>query len=96
MLTGKQKSYLRGLANTEKSMFQIGKDNISENLIESVDEYLKAHELCKVNLLKTAELEVREAALLLASETRSEVVQLIGRTIVLFRKERDGKIILPR
>ena len=96
MLTGKQKSYLRGLANRERAIFQIGKDGVNSNLIDAIEEYLKAHELCKISLLKTCEYETREMALDLASLTSSEVVQIIGRTVVLYKYQKDGQIILPR
>ena len=51
MLTGKQKSELRGIAQTRKPLFQMGKDAISENLIKTISDSLEAHELVKVSLL---------------------------------------------
>ena len=96
MLSGKQKNYLRSLANRLRPVVQIGKDNITDNLITSVSDYLEAHELMKVSLLKSCELEVRAAAIELAANTGSEIVQLIGRTIILYRKSKEARIVLPR
>ncbi len=96
MLGGKQKSFLRALANKERPVVQIGKDNITENLIISISDYLEAHELMKVSLLKSCSLETREAAIEIAANTGSEIVQLIGRTIVLYRKSKENRILLPR
>ncbi len=96
MLTGKQKSYLRGLMNTEKAVFQIGKDGISENLLISVSDYLEAHEICKFSLLKSCEEDLREIAFDLAAGTNSEIVQLIGRTGILYRASKEKKIHLPK
>ena len=53
MLTSKQKSYLRSLAQTEPALFQIGKEGLSDNLIQTVDDALRTHELVKIKLLKT-------------------------------------------
>ncbi len=95
MLTGKQKSYLRGLAQTEKPIFQIGKDGISDNLIEQVDNALRARELIKLAVLKTAPGDLQETAFDLAMYTKSELIQVIGRNIVLYRKGKEPKILLP-
>lgn len=96
MLTGKQKRYLRGLAVNERSVFQVGKEGLSYNLFNTVDDYLSVHELVKVSILKNCDLEVREAAIDLAANTSSEVVQIIGRVIVLYRPSKERKIVLPR
>lgn len=95
MLDGKQKRYLRGLASTEKAIFQIGKDSLSDNLVEQVDLAIEKRELVKVSVLKNSPVDVKETAFDLARLTNSELVQVIGRTIVLYRKARDPKILLP-
>ena len=96
MLSNKQKSYLRALANKLKADVIIGKDGLSEQVIESADLALEAHELLKINLLKTTNLAVKEAAIELAVNTKSDIVQTIGRTIVLYRKSKEAKIVLPK
>ncbi len=95
MLTSKQKSYLRSLAQTEPALFQIGKDGLSDNLIQTVDDALRTHELVKVKLLKTVSEDTDEIIFDLAMNTKSEVVQKIGRIVVLYRKAKEPKIILP-
>ncbi len=95
MLTSKQKSYLRSLAQTEPALFQIGKEGLSDNLIQTVDDALRTHELVKIKLLKTVSDDVDEIIFDLAMNTKSEVVQKIGRVFVLYRKAKEQKIILP-
>lgn len=95
MLTGKQKRYLRSLAQNEQALFQVGKDGLSDNLIETVDKAFSNRELIKIKLLKTVPVDKEEIAFDLAMHTKSEVVQIIGSTIVLYRKAKNPKIILP-
>lgn len=95
MLTSKQKSYLRSLAQTEPALFQIGKEGLSDNLIQTVNDALRTHELVKIKLLKTVSDDVDEIIFDLAMNTKSEVVQKIGRVFVLYRKAKEPKIILP-
>lgn len=86
MLTGKQKRHLRSLAVTMNAIIQIGKDGLSANLIDTVDAALEAHELVKISVLKNCDENVMELALDIAAATNSEIVQRIGRTIVLYRR----------
>lgn len=93
MLTNKQKKYLRGLGNTRKSLFQIGKDGLSYNLFNTVSDSLEAHELVKVNVLKSCTEDFEELTFDLAANTHSEVVQVIGRTILLYRRSKKHPVI---
>lgn len=95
MLSGKQKRYLRSLAQNEQALFQVGKDGLSDNLIETVDKALAARELVKIKFLKTIPEDPKEIAFDLAMHTKSELVQMIGHTIVLYRKAKEPKIQLP-
>lgn len=96
MLSGKQKRYLRSLAVNEKAIFQIGKDGLCENLYISLKEALKARELVKVSILKTCDIDINEISIELCAHTSSELVQKIGKTLVLFKRNtKDPKIILP-
>ena len=95
MLTTKQKVFLRSLAQTEKPMFQIGKDAISDNLIKTVNNYLNKHELVKISVLKNCEEDLKEVAFDLARLTKSEMVQVIGRQVILYKKAKEPKILLP-
>jgi len=94
-LTGKQKRYLRSLMVNESAIFQIGKEGLSDNLIEKVDDALEKRELIKIKVLKNCAEDMKELSFDLAMNTKSEVVQLIGRTFILYRKAEEAKIILP-
>ena len=90
MLNARDKKILRAQAQQYRSLFQIGKDGISDNLIATLDDSLRAHELVKLNLLKTAPLSTSEAATMLAQATDSELVHSIGRTFVLYRRSKKN------
>lgn len=84
-LTSKQRAKLRGLASTEDTIFQLGKEGITENFLKSVDTALAARELIKFRVLETAMVDRREAAEEIAEATGSIVVTVIGSKIVLYR-----------
>ena len=97
MLTSKQRAYLRSLANSAETILQVGKEGISENLIKQVDDALTARELIKGKVLETAPGFAGEIAAQLAEATGSEVVQVIGKKIVLYKESKDHKKIeLPK
>ncbi len=95
MLSGKQKRYLRSIAQTQRALFQIGKDGLSDNLIHTVDDALEARELIKIKMLKTVSEDHEEIIFDLARLTHSEIVQTIGNTFVLYRRSREPRITLP-
>ena len=88
-MTGKERAELRKQANTLTAIFQIGKDNITEPLVEAVDAALKKRELIKLSVLETSELSAKEAAEQLAEATHAEVIQCIGRKLVLYREKEE-------
>lgn len=94
MLTTKQKVKLRSLAMNLKPIYQIGKDGITSNLIKGLCDALEAHELIKVSVLKNCILNIKEVSLDIASATNSEIIQIIGRTIVFYRRAKKQKIEL--
>ncbi|MBQ3202598.1 MAG: ribosome assembly RNA-binding protein YhbY [Clostridia bacterium] len=97
MMTSKQRAYLRGLANTMEPILHAGKGGISDAMIKQADDALEARELIKGKVLETAPATAREVAEEIAAKVNAEVVQVIGRTFVLFRqKEKDSQIKLPR
>ncbi len=96
MLNNQDKKYLRGLAQEQSALIQIGKSGLSVNLYESIDLALEAHELIKVSLLKTAPIDAREAAIECAANTHSEVVHIVGRTFVLYRRSKENKLGLKK
>ncbi|WP_102026958.1 ribosome assembly RNA-binding protein YhbY [Salirhabdus sp. Marseille-P4669] len=96
MLTGKQKRYLRSLAHHLKPIFQVGKAGVNENLMTQVSEALEKRELIKVSILQNCFEDKDEVASELAAGTNSELVQLIGHTIVLYKESEENKqITLP-
>lgn len=86
MLTSKQRAMLRGMANSYDAIFQIGKAGINDQLIRQVDETIEVRELIKLSVLETSPDDVRTVADTLAEKTNSDVVQVIGRRFILFRK----------
>jgi RNA-binding protein len=88
MLSVKQKVKLRSMAMTLNPIYQIGKDGITNNLLEGLSLALEAHELIKVSVLKTVSAPIREVALDVTSATHSELVQIIGRQIILYRQSK--------
>lgn len=92
MLSKDEKKKLRTIAQSYPSNIQIGKSGISDNLISSLRTDLEAHELVKVTLLKTADIEPREAAIECAAETGAEVVHMIGRTFILYKRTKENKM----
>lgn len=98
-LTSSERAYLRKLANTADTIFQIGKGGVSENFISQIDSALEARELIKIKILENAECTSREAAQIIESGTGCQSVQIIGRKIVFYRqaKEKENrKITLPK
>ncbi len=96
MLTGKQRSYLRSLANNLQPIFQVGKGGINDNMIKQFSDALEARELIKATVLKNAECDARPVAQELAEATQAELVQVIGSKFVLYRvSEKNPVIQLP-
>ena len=81
-MTGRERAEWRKQANTIS-----GKDNITPTLVEAVDAALKERELIKLSVLETSELSAKEAAEALAEATGAEVIQCIGRKLVLYREK---------
>ena len=93
MLTGKEKRYLRSLANTAEPIVQVGKASVNESVVFSLNEALTARELVKVKVLKNCLDEVSDVAEELASQTKSELVQVIGRNVLLYRRHPKKPVI---
>jgi len=94
-LRGKQKRYLRAQAHHLDPIFQIGKNGLNNELKTAIREALDARELIKISLLQNTDEEAQDVAETLADQLNLEVVQIIGRTIVLFKrstKEKNRKI----
>ena len=96
-MTTKQRAYLKGLAMTMEPIFQIGKNSMTPELTNAIQEALDARELIKVSVLKNCADDPRALAELLAERTRAQVVQVIGKKIVLYKegKDKNKRIQLP-
>ena len=98
-MTTKQRAYLKGLAMNLDPIFQIGKSSLTPEVTQAVSEALEARELVKITVLKNCLDDGRSIADVLAERTHSQVVQVIGRKIVLYRPAKDEakrKIVLPK
>ena len=96
-MTGKQRAYLRGLANTIDAKYQIGKNGVDENTITMVDEALEANELIKIKVLENSMLDVRETYGEICEKTDAQPVQCIGSKFVIYRESKDNKkIVVPK
>ncbi|MCR5100603.1 MAG: YhbY family RNA-binding protein [Butyrivibrio sp.] len=96
-LTSKQRAYLKSLASTEEPIFQIGKSNLTPEITEAIGEAFNTREILKITVLKNSTDDVREMANMVAERTRSTLVQVIGRKIVLYKPFKDDpEIVLPK
>ena len=93
MLTGKQRAYLRKLAHPLDAVLQIGKQNVTPEVVAAADEALEARELIKVSVLDSCENSPKEVAEILRGRTRSECVQVIGKKIVLYRRAKGAQVV---
>ena len=95
MLTGKQKRYLRALANQQKAIFQIGKSGLDKNALISINQALEARELVKIHVLKSCDTDFNELVLDTLAFTKAQLVQTIGKTYILYKESDERKIQLP-
>ncbi|OUP17789.1 RNA-binding protein [Lachnoclostridium sp. An196] len=97
-MTSKQRAYLKGLAMTMDPIFQIGKNSLTPEFTKAVQEALEARELIKISVLQNCLDDPKELAGMIAERTRAQVVQVIGKKIVLYKEGKDDKkkIILPK
>lgn len=86
MLTSKQRSYLRGLAQRIEPITQIGKSGITESFIEGLDKAIEKRELIKVTVLENSGLEAREAGEQIANLLFAEFVCATGKKLVFYRR----------
>ncbi len=97
MLNSKQRAYLRGLSNKIDSIFQIGKGGVSPELIEAIDEALEARELIKCTVLNNCMEDIKYIASAISERTKSDVVQVIGKKVVIYRQSKEKPVIeLPK
>ena len=96
MLTGKQRSYLKALANSVDTIMQIGKGGITDSVLKQIDDALNARELIKVSVLKNSMLDAKTVANETAKALGAEYVQSIGSKFVLYRESKEKIINIPK
>lgn len=97
MLTGKQKRFLRSQAHHLDAIFQIGKGGMNDGIVRHVLDAIETRELMKISVLNNCLEEPKDLAEELAKSTKSELVQVIGRTIILYKESKDHKQLeLPK
>ena len=96
-MTSKQRAYLKGLASTISPSFQVGKSSLTPEFTAAIDEAFNTKELLKIAVLKNCLDDPNEIAQMIAERTHSQVVQVIGRKIILYMPDRKKpKIVLPK
>lgn len=95
MLNNKQKKYLKQLGHHLKPIFQVGKDGVTAHQIEGILQALEAHELIKVKILDNCLEDKHDIFNEIHLRAHCEIVQIIGRTALLYRPSEDGMITLP-
>ena len=97
-MTSKQRAYLKSLAMTMDPIFQIGKASLTPENTKAIAEALEARELIKISVLQNCMDDPKELAQMVAERTKSQVVQVIGKKIVLYKEGKENKknIMLPK
>lgn len=96
-LTGKQRRYLRGLGHSLDPIVRLGKGGVDDGLVAALDEALTQHELVKVRIGTEAPEDRHAAAEQLAKLSNSAIAQILGRTVLLYRRrKKEPKIVLPK
>lgn len=99
-LTNVQKKFLRKLGHDLNPVIYIGKDGLTDTVVAAIDEALQYHELIKVKIINTDKISKHEAAELIPDRTGSRLVQLVGKTLLIYRqnkkKKKDEQIRLPQ
>ena len=90
MLSQSQKKQLKSLAAKLDVKYQIGKKEISPTLIDMLDKALTAHELIKIDVMKGCSLPIMEIALDISNKLNAELVHVMGRVIILFRRNKEN------
>ncbi len=95
-MTSKQRAYLKSLASNLSPIFQVGKSSLTPEITEAISEAFNNNELIKIAVLKNCMDDPRAIAEMVAERTHSQVVQVIGKKIVLYKPDKNKpKIQLP-
>ncbi|MCM1282324.1 MAG: ribosome assembly RNA-binding protein YhbY [Muribaculaceae bacterium] len=95
-MNSRQRAYLGGLATNIDAIFQIGKESLTPEIVEALDAALEKRELIKVSVLKNCADDPHEIAEMIAGRTNSQVVKVIGKKMIFYRRpKKNPKIRLP-
>ncbi len=96
-MTSKQRAYLKSLAAVLEPTFQLGKSSVTPEFTNAILENFNTHELVKINVLKNCTDDPKTIAVKIAERTQSQLVQVIGRKIVLYKPNKENPVIvLPK
>lgn len=96
-MIGRQRAYLRKMANTIDPVFQVGKAGVTPEVTDAIDQVLEAQELIKIKILKNSPYEVLDVCRMISERTHADLIQVIGRKGVLYRKSKENPVIvLPK
>lgn len=96
-MTSKQRAYLKSLSSTLNPTFQVGKSSLTPEFVMAIDEAFNTKELLKIAVLKNCMDDPNEIAQTISERTHSQVVQVIGKKIVLYKPDKKNpKIVLPK
>ncbi len=90
-LSKAQLKYLRKISQQEKALFQIGKNGVTDIFVQQIDDAIDKREIVKVKILQNSDESIEEAAAFIADRIDAAVVQLIGKTAVLYRPSSKEK-----
>ena len=96
-MTSKQRAYLKSLANSLEPIFQVGKSSLTPEFTEAISEAFNTRELLTIAVLKNCIDDPKEIAAVVAERTHSQVVQVIGKKIILYKPDKKNpKIMLDK
>ncbi len=96
-MTSKQRAYLKSLASTLNPTFQVGKSSLTPEFTSAIAEAFNTRELLKIAVLKNCADDPNEIAEMISERTHSQIVQVIGKKIILYKPDKKNpKIVLPK
>ncbi len=99
MITSKQRAWLRKESHTMEPIFQIGKEGVTDLVLNALEEALEKREIIKIKILETALLDTKQTCNEVAAALNAEPVQAIGNKFIIYRRaraEKNRKIELPK
>ena len=93
MLTGRQRSYLKSLANTLKPSLNIGKNGLSQSVLDQLDVQLEHEELVKITVIQNSPVEAKDVVDEILEKTNAEFVSQLGKKMVIYRRSKENPTI---